>query len=107
MTRVELVCLHHGGGGSLSFYPLRRALEANIAMTAVVLPGRESRHRQRGHVDAEACMRQLCDELDDTLRGPHVLLGHSMGVLCPSRLSRAHLSDQSSGVVEAQFGVAR
>jgi surfactin synthase thioesterase subunit len=92
MTRLELVCLHHAGGGSLSFFPLRRALGADIAMTAVVLPGRESRHREPRHVDAEACVRQLCDELDETLRGPHVLLGHSMGAMLAYSLAQYRIS---------------
>jgi hypothetical protein len=49
-----------------TFHPLRRALGADIAMTAVLLPGRESRHREPRHVDAQACVRQLCDELAET-----------------------------------------
>ncbi|HEX2399921.1 MAG TPA: alpha/beta fold hydrolase [Mycobacterium sp.] len=92
MTRVELVCLHHAGGGSASFFPLRRALGADIAMTAVVLPGRESRHREPKHVDARACVRQLSDELGEVLSGPHVLLGHSMGAMLAYLLAQQRIS---------------
>jgi surfactin synthase thioesterase subunit len=92
MKRVKLICLHHAGGGSTSFHPLRRAMGADIAMTAVILPGRESRHREPRQVDAHASVRQLCDELDETLRGPHVLLGHSMGAMLAYSLAQHRIS---------------
>ena len=54
---------------------------AEVAFTAVTLPGRESRRDEPRHVDAETCVRALADELDELLRRPHVLLGHSMGAI--------------------------
>lgn len=92
MTKVQLVCLHSAGGGSASFHPLRRALGADVAVTAVTLPGRESRFREPRLVDAAACVQQLSDELDETLRGPHVLLGHSLGGLLAYRLAQQRIS---------------
>lgn len=84
MTPVELVCFHHAGGGAASFHRLRQALaalSAEVAVTAVKLPGRESRRDEARHVDADACVQALADELDDVLGRPHVLLGNSMGAL--------------------------
>jgi surfactin synthase thioesterase subunit len=66
MTPVELVCFHHAGGGAASFHPLRLALAeigAEVAFTAVTLPGRESRRDEPRHVDAEACVHELATEL--------------------------------------------
>ncbi len=84
MTPVELVCFPHAGGGSASFHPLRRALAAmgvEATLTAVKLPGRESRCDEPRYVDVDACVRGMADELADPLSRPHVLLGHSMGAL--------------------------
>jgi len=92
MERVKLICLHHAGGGSTSFHPLRRAMGADIAMTAVILPGRESRHREPRQVDAHTSVLQFSDELDETLRGPHVLLGHSMGAMLAYSLAQHRIS---------------
>ena len=95
MTPVELVCFHHAGGGSASFHPLRRTLAtlgANVALTTVKLPGRESRHDEPRYVDAEVCVRALADELDGLLSRPHVLLGHSMGALLAYSLAQQRIS---------------
>ena len=95
MTRVELVCFHHAGGGAASFHPLRRALAdigAEVAFTAVTLPGRESRRDEPRHVDAETCVRALGGELDELLRRPHVLLGHSMGAILAYLLAQQRIS---------------
>jgi surfactin synthase thioesterase subunit len=61
-------------------------------LTTVRLPGRESRFDEPRHVDAEACVRALADELDDLLRRPHVLLGHSMGALLAYSLAQQRIS---------------
>jgi surfactin synthase thioesterase subunit len=95
MTPVELVCFHHAGGGAASFHPLRRALTnmgAEVALTAVTLPGRESRRDEPRHVDAETCVQALADELDHLLRRPHVLLGHSMGAILAYLLAQQRIS---------------
>lgn len=95
MTPVELVCFHHAGGGSASFHPLRRALTnmgAEVALTAVTLPGRESRRDEPRHVDAETCVRALADELDELLRRPHVLLGHSMRAILAYLVAQQRIS---------------
>lgn len=95
MTSLALVCFHHAGGGSASFHPLHRSLAkmgADLAFTAVTLPGRESRREEPRYVDAARCVRDLADELDDLLTGPHVLLGHSMGALLAHRLAQLRIA---------------
>ena len=77
MTPVELVCFHRAGGGSASFHPLRlplAVLGANVALTTVKLPGRESRRDEPRYVDADACVRAVAVELEGLLSaGGHFL----------------------------------
>ena len=95
MSRIELVCFHHAGGGAATFHPLRRALVAvgaEAALTTVTLPGRDSRFGEPRYADADACVRGIADELEDVLSGPHVLLGYSMGAILAYSISRQRLS---------------
>jgi surfactin synthase thioesterase subunit len=95
MMPVELICFHHAGGGAASFHPLRLALAdmaVEVAFTAVSLPGRESRRDEPRHVDAETCVQALGDELDEVLRRPHILLGHSMGAILVYLLAQQRIS---------------
>ncbi|MET0454832.1 MAG: alpha/beta fold hydrolase [Mycobacterium sp.] len=95
MSSVELVCFHHAGGGAASFHPLRRALATagvDAHVTAVTLPGRESRRTETRHRDGMACVRAMFDELDDVLSRPHVLLGHSMGALLAYFLAQQRIA---------------
>jgi surfactin synthase thioesterase subunit len=95
MTPVELVCFHHAGGAAASFHPLRRALAAmdiDVTLTTIKLPGRDSRCDESRHVDADACVQGLADELDDLLSRPHILLGHSMGALLAYSLAQQRIS---------------
>ena len=57
----RLICFHHAGGASAAFRPLIRALGPHIPITAVNLPGRESRSRESRHRDIYACAAQLAD----------------------------------------------
>lgn len=95
MRPVELVCFHHAGGGSASFHPLRRALASmgvEATITTVKLPGRESRYHEPRYVDAAACVRGIAGELEDRLRRPHVLLGHSMGAMLAYSLAQQRIA---------------
>lgn len=84
MRPVELVCFPYAGGGSASFHPLRGALATmgvGATLSAVTLPGRDSRRHEPRYVDAASCVRGIAGELEERLRRPHVLLGHSMGAM--------------------------
>ncbi len=95
MRIIELMCLHHAGGGSASFHPLRRALASmglEATITTVKLPGRGSRYHEPRYVDAATCVRGIADELEDRLSRPHVLLGHSMGAMLAYSLAQLRIA---------------
>jgi surfactin synthase thioesterase subunit len=89
---TRLICFHHAGGASAAFRPLTRALGPHIPVTAVNLPGRESRCREPRHRDVYACATQLADELSPHLDRPHVLLGHSMGAIIAYTIAQQRIA---------------
>jgi surfactin synthase thioesterase subunit len=93
MTDISrLVCFHHAGGASAAFRALTRALDPHIPVTAVNLPGRESRFREPRHRDIYACATQCADELRADLQRPHVLLGHSMGAIIAFTIAQQRIA---------------
>jgi surfactin synthase thioesterase subunit len=93
MTEIaRLICFHHAGGASTSFRALTRALGPRIPVTAVNLPGRESRCREPRHRDVYACATQLADELSPHLDRPHVLLGHSRGAIIAYTIAQQRIA---------------
>ena len=94
---VRLICFHHAGGASAAFRALTRALGPHIAVTAVNLPGRQSRSREPRHRDVYACATQLADELSSHLDQPHVLLGHSMGAIIAYTIAQQRIAAGQRG----------
>jgi surfactin synthase thioesterase subunit len=94
---VRLICFHHAGGASTTFRALTRALGPHIAVTAVNLPGRQSRSREPRHRDVHACATQLAGELSSHLDQPHVLLGHSMGAIIAYTIAQQRIAAGQRG----------
>ncbi|MBO0865738.1 MAG: thioesterase, partial [Mycobacterium sp.] len=93
MTGIpRLICFHHAGGASAAFRALTRALGPHIPVTAVNLPGRESRSREPRHREVHACATQLADELSPHFEQPHVLLGHSMGAIIAYTIAQQRIA---------------
>lgn len=91
MAGARLICFHHAGGASATFRRLRGALGSRVPVTAVNLPGRESRIREPRHRDVYSCAAQLADELGPLLTQPHVLLGQSMGAIIAFTVAQQRL----------------
>lgn len=94
---TRLICFHHAGGASATFRALIRALGPHIPITAVNLPGRESRLREPRHRDVYTCATQLADELSPHLDRPHVLLGHSMGAIIAYTIAQQRIAASRRG----------
>jgi surfactin synthase thioesterase subunit len=98
MTDISrLICFHHAGGASAAFHALTRALDPQIPVTAVNLPGRESRFREPRYHDIYTCATQLADELSAHLKHPHVLLGHSMGAIIAYTIAQQRIAAGDRG----------
>jgi len=92
MPGARLICFHHAGGASATFHRLRGALGSGVPVTAVNLPGRESRIHEPRHRDVYSCAAQLADELGPFLTQPHVLLGQSMGAIVAFTVAQQRLN---------------
>ncbi|MFD2768339.1 thioesterase II family protein [Micromonospora eburnea] len=103
-ARVRLVCLPHAGGAASYFFPVSRALTADIEVLAVQYPGRQDRR-------TEPFIRTI-DELADAVtavlaevarNGPLALFGHSMGAVLGFEVA---LRLERTGVVPAALFVS-
>ncbi|TMQ14017.1 MAG: thioesterase [Deltaproteobacteria bacterium] len=78
---LRLFCFAHAGGGAAFFYPWRAALAPDIAVTPVVLPGREARWREPPYRRMEALLAPLCDAVAAAIDRPFAFFGHSVGAV--------------------------
>lgn len=76
---VRLFCFAHAGGGGAIFRPWRKMLAPALAVTPVILPGREARWREAPYVRMEALLGPLCDAVQAAVAGPFAFFGHSLG----------------------------
>ncbi|MER7845370.1 thioesterase domain-containing protein [Kitasatospora sp. NPDC096077] len=86
-ARVQLVCFAHAGAGAAPFAGWPGLLPEWTAVSAVRLPGRESRLREQplGSLDAvaDAAAREIA-----ALPGPVVLFGHCFGAVAAYRTAQ-------------------
>ncbi|WP_431679449.1 thioesterase II family protein [Kitasatospora sp. KL5] len=86
-ARVHLVCFAHAGAGAAPFAGWAGLLPPWVAVSAVRLPGRESRLRETplGSLDeiAGAAAREIAE-----LTGPVVFFGHCFGAVAAYRTAR-------------------
>jgi surfactin synthase thioesterase subunit len=85
---VRLFCFAHAGGGGGFFRPWRKELAPDIAVTPVVLPGREWRWREPAFVRMEQLIGPLCDALRPHLDRPFAFFGHSLGAIVAYEAAR-------------------
>jgi surfactin synthase thioesterase subunit len=85
---IRLFCLPHAGAGASVFRGWAELLGPGIQVTAVQLPGREDRIRDRPHDDLRTLLDELVPVLAGTLDGPYALFGHTMGALIAFEAAR-------------------
>jgi medium-chain acyl-[acyl-carrier-protein] hydrolase len=86
---LRLICFPHAGGGAAAFHPFAALLPDSIEMTAVQLPGRETRLAETPYRQMGPLIEALLAGIRDSLVEPYALFGHSMGALVAFELCRA------------------
>ncbi|MFC4857837.1 thioesterase II family protein [Actinophytocola glycyrrhizae] len=72
---TQLFCLPYAGAGASAYRAWAGAFGPRVEVTAVRLPGRENRIRERPEVDPVA----VASVIDAAATRPYALFGHSMG----------------------------
>ncbi|MDN3354618.1 alpha/beta fold hydrolase [Actinomadura sp. DC4] len=85
---LTLVCVPYAGGRPGVFVPLARGLDG-VDVLAVQLPGHGARLREKPLTSVAAIVPGLAAAVAEQVRGPYIVLGHSMGGLVGVELVRA------------------
>lgn len=85
---TQLFCFSHAGGGPSFFRPWGAALQPEIAVRRVLLPGRESRLEEPPFRRIADLVGPLCAALEPHLDRPYALFGHSMGAAVAYEVAR-------------------
>jgi medium-chain acyl-[acyl-carrier-protein] hydrolase len=87
-AKLRLVCFPHGGKGPSMFNSWSRELPKSIEVSAVQLPGRESRISEPSISAMPELVARLVNGLAGTMQGAFAFYGHSIGALIAFELTR-------------------
>lgn len=85
---LRLVCFPHAGGGPSTYGGWAEKLDRRIAVSAVLLPGREIRLREPPCQSIEHIVGPLTAALAEEVQPPWVLFGHSFGSVLAFEVAR-------------------
>jgi pyochelin biosynthetic protein PchC len=85
---IRLVCLPHAGGAASGYFGLSAALAPSVEVWSVQYPGRQDRRSEPPVTDVRELARRLAERLDGRLDQPYALFGHSMGAVVAFELAR-------------------
>lgn len=90
LARVRLLCFPYAGGSSGVFANWQKALEPEIEVCAVQLPGRGGRLKEMPHRRVDTLVPLVLNALAPLLSDlPLAIFGHSMGALLALETARA------------------
>lgn len=96
-ARLRLFCFPHAGGGASMFRPWLAALQPEIEVCPVQLPGRENRLREPLYQQFSQLVEALTEALHPYFTLPFAFFGHSMGALLSFGLAR-HLRQKNEAL---------
>ncbi|MGE0718086.1 MAG: thioesterase II family protein [Alphaproteobacteria bacterium] len=86
---MTLVCFPHAGAGAAVFHPLSRLMPSDVAVAAVVPPGREARLREPPLTSIRAMAEAAAAAIARDVATPFAFFGHSMGTMIAYEAARA------------------
>ena len=87
-AKIRLFCFHHAGGGASVFKPWLQHLPKEVEMCPILLPGRETRIKEKPYTSMERLLSRLSYEIEPFLDKPCAFFGHSMGSTISYELTR-------------------
>ncbi|MCX2971482.1 MULTISPECIES: thioesterase II family protein [Streptomyces] len=102
---TRLVCLPHAGGSASFYFPVSRALAADLDVVAIQYPGRQDRRHEECVDSVEELARRVVDVLDPRPDQPVALFGHSLGATLGYEMAR--LMEQRGVVPRHLFASGR
>jgi surfactin synthase thioesterase subunit len=94
--RLRLFCIPYAGGSASAFARWQARLGDGVAVLPVQLPGRGRRVGEDRFRRIDRLVAELDEHLDQAMRQPFALYGHSMGALIAYRLTLHRLERGSS-----------
>jgi surfactin synthase thioesterase subunit len=85
---LRLFCFAHAGGGAAFYWPWRAALQPEIGVCSVVLPGRESRQHDEPYTSMSELIGPLSQALVPYTDRPFAFFGHSLGSIVAYEAAR-------------------
>ncbi len=78
---LRIICFHYVGGAASAFRPWRKIIPdpGRVSLSALQLPGRETRHGEPFVVAMPEVVDGVLSELRGVVGRPYVLFGHSLG----------------------------
>ena len=78
---IQLLCVHHAGGGASFFYPWAKYFNQNTAVSAIQLSGREELLLESPVHTMKEVIENIWPSFVNFIRQPYFLFGHSLGAL--------------------------
>jgi surfactin synthase thioesterase subunit len=85
---ARLVCIGHAAAGASAFRTWSQVVPPHVEVSALRLPGRESRLREAPFDDLDALVDAALPALEEALEPPFALFGHCSGGLIAFELAR-------------------
>jgi medium-chain acyl-[acyl-carrier-protein] hydrolase len=86
---TRLFCVPYAGAGASAFRPLARELPADVELSAIELPGRETRFKELPATNVDKVVAELVAILYPYhLDRPFAFFGHSLGAIIAFELTR-------------------